>query len=73
MDVTIKRFNVKMEVKTSGIEFEIRSPNGKEHLGDLVLTHTRLIWCPGQTRPKNGHKIKWEDFINLAEKNFDKR
>ena len=68
MKVSVKRFNANMEVKVSGIEFEVRSPNGQKHLGDLVLTKSRLIWCPGQTRPKNGHKIKWEDFIKLAEK-----
>ena len=65
MKVNIKRFNVDMEVKNSGIEFEVRSPNGKQHLGDLVLTKTRLIWCSGQTKPENGKKIKWEDFIKM--------
>ena len=67
MKVSVKRFNVDMDVKNTGIEFEVRSPNGKNHLGDLVLTKTKLIWCPGQTRPRNGHKITWEDFIKLAE------
>ena len=72
MKVTVKRFNVAMEVKTSGIEFEVRSPNGKEHLGDLVLTKSRLIWCPGQVKPENGHKISWSDFIDWAQKNLPK-
>ena len=65
MKVSIKEFNVDMEVKTKGIEFEVRSNKG-EHRGDLVLTKTRLIWCPGQTKPENGHKIEWDDFIALA-------
>ena len=65
MKVTIKRFNVTMDVKNSGIEFEVRSPNGKEHLGDLVLTKSSLIWCPGQTRPKYGHKMDWNTFIKI--------
>ena len=65
MRVNVKRFNVEMEVKNSGIEFEVRTPNGKDHLGDLVLTKTRLIWCPGQTKPENGKKIRWEDFIDM--------
>ena len=67
MRVSVKRFNAKMEVRQTGIEFEVRSSNGKDHLGDLVLTKTELIWCPGKTRPQNGRKIKWEDFIKLAQ------
>ena len=67
MKVNVKRLSVDMEVKTKGIEFEVRSPDGKTHLGDLVLNKSNLIWCPGQTQPKNGHRIRWEDFIKLAE------
>ena len=67
MRVNIKRFNVDMDVKNSGIEFEVRTPNGKQHLGDLVLNKTRLIWCPGQTKPENGKKIRWEDFIKMMD------
>ena len=67
MKVSIKRFNVDMEVKNSGIEFEVRNPDGKTHLGDLVLTKSALVWCPGQTRPSNGHKVTWQDFITFAE------
>ncbi len=63
MKVTVKRFNVTMDVKASGVEFEVRSPDGEEHLGDLVLTKTSLIWCPGKTRPENGHKVDWKTFI----------
>ena len=48
MKVNIKRFNVDMEIKTSGIEFEVRTPSGKDHLGDLVLTKSNLIWCRGR-------------------------
>ena len=72
MKVKIKRFNVEMAVKNSGIEFEVRSSNGKKHYGDLVLTKARLIWCPGQTHFKNGHQLDWEDFIRLAEEHGSK-
>ena len=68
MKVNIKRFNVEMEVKNSGIEFEIRSPNGNEHLGDVVLNKSGLIWCKGKTHPKNGKKIKWTEFIDMVER-----
>ena len=67
MKVNIKRFNVDMEIKTSGIEFEVRTPSGKDHLGDLVLTKSNLIWCRGRTHFKNGKKMKWEDFIEMME------
>lgn len=61
MIVNIKQFKVEMEVKNSGLEFEIRSTQG-EHLGDLVVTKTNLIWCEGRTRRGNGKSISWEDF-----------
>jgi len=32
MKVTIKSFDVEMEVKNAGFEFEVYSPDGKEHL-----------------------------------------
>ena len=68
MKVTIKEFNVNMEVKNNGIEFEVDSPDGGTHLGDLVLTKVGLIWCKGRTRPDNGIRISWEKFIELMEK-----
>ena len=68
MKVSIKEFNVDMPVKNNGIEFEVRSSDGKTHLGDLLVTKAALTWCPGQTRPENGHKISWQDFIKLATK-----
>ena len=67
MKVTIKEFDVEMEVKNNGLEFEVRSPNGEKHWGDLVLTKTRLIWCKGRTTPDNGIPIEWEKFIRFME------
>ena len=67
MRVLIKSFDVGMEVKTKGIEFEVDSPDGEDHLGDLILTKTGLTWCKGRTPPKNGIKIKWQDFATWAE------
>lgn len=66
MQVTA-RFYRDLPIKVRGIRFAVHSPNGQIHRGDLVLTQTKLIWCPGDTQPKSGHKIKWEDFIKLAE------
>ncbi|MBN9548088.1 MAG: hypothetical protein J0H31_04190 [Alphaproteobacteria bacterium] len=62
MKVTIKDFDVGMEVKTNGIEFQVRKPNG-ELLGDCYLTKTGLIWCKGQTQRQNGVKASWNEFI----------
>ena len=67
MDVKIKdTSDVEMTVKNNGIEFEIRRPRGKERLGDLRLTKTKLIWSPGQTS-KNVYEVKWEKFIQWIE------
>ncbi len=65
MQVLIKSFNVNMDVKSSGVEFEVRSPDRKQQLGDCYLTMTGLIWCKGKTEKKNGVKIKWDDFTTI--------
>jgi hypothetical protein len=67
MRVTVKSFDVDMEVKNNGIEFEVFTPDGKTHWGDLVLTKSGLIWCKGRTRRENGQKISWDDFTTWAE------
>ncbi len=64
MEVKIKDLGVDMEVKTKGIEFEVRDNSGG-HLGDLILTSTRLIWCNGRTRRENGVNMEWEAFIDF--------
>ncbi len=67
MKVTIKNFDVAMEVKNKGIEFEVRSANGEDHLGDVVLTKSGLTWCKGRTDVKNGIKVNWNNFIAWME------
>ncbi len=62
MKVSIKDLAVTMDVKNSGVEFEIHDNNDK-FLGDLVVTKTRVVWCPGKTPVKNGHRASWADFI----------
>ena len=42
MKVWIKKLNVEMEIKTSGIELAVYSPSGKQ-LGDLVIKKSALI------------------------------
>ncbi len=62
MKVSIKEFDVAMDVKNNGVELDISDPKGV-HLGDLVVTNTKLIWCKGKTDRTNGKEITWEDFI----------
>lgn len=63
MKVTIKDISgVEMEVKNKGIEFEVHDNSGK-HLGDLVLTKTKLEWCNRKTHKGNGVSIEWQEFI----------
>lgn len=66
MKVTIKSFDVAMEGKNKGIEFEVRTPEG-EHIGDVVLTKSGLVWCKGRTDVKNGVKVGWNEFVGWME------
>jgi hypothetical protein len=62
MKVSIKDFSINMDVKTSGIEFQVRETNGTL-LGDCYLTKKGLIWCKGQTTRQNGKMVTWKKFI----------
>ncbi len=66
MKVSVKDFNITMEIKSKGVELDI-SDNAGKHLGDLVVTKTRLIWCPGKIPRKNGKRISWQDFTAYME------
>jgi len=71
MKVKIKEFAINMDVKSKGIEFEIRSADGASQLGDVVLTNTGLVWCKGKTDVKNGVKVSWNEFIGWMESDED--
>ena len=66
MKVWIKSFDVEMQVKSNGIELEVRSADNKDQLGDCFATMTGLIWCAGKTGKKNGIKVSWQDFISIC-------
>jgi hypothetical protein len=66
MQVNIKSFDVNMQVKSNGIEFEVRTPDGATQLGDCYLTMTGLVWCDGRTNKANGVKISWNDLMTIA-------
>ena len=62
MNVSIKSFDVIMEVKNKGVEFEVRDTQGK-FLGDCIVTKTGLTWCQGKIQPPNGKKVSWNKLI----------
>jgi hypothetical protein len=66
MKVSIKSFDVDMDVKNKGIEFEVYDNDGT-HLGDVILTKKYVIWCKGKTGRDNGIRFKWEEFIERME------
>ncbi|MEX0801585.1 MAG: hypothetical protein WD379_10255 [Dehalococcoidia bacterium] len=66
MQVKIKDFGIDLAIKNRGIELEVRDTAGKQ-LGDLVITKTQVIWCPGRTTPKNGKKVAWDRFIEMMD------
>jgi hypothetical protein len=66
MKVSIKSFDVQMDVKNNGIEFEVYDSAGK-FLGDCIVTKKGLIWCRGKTSRKNGVKVSWQEFIDWME------
>lgn len=51
---------IQMEVKNKGVEFEIRN-NNNEHIGDIIINKTGLIWCEGRTSKKNGKRKTCEE------------
>ncbi len=64
MKVYIKEFNVGMELKTKGVELEVRTPRGV-HLGDFIVTKTGVEWCEGRICAGNGIKKSWSELISL--------
>jgi len=62
MKVSIKSFDVAMELKNNGVELEIRDNSGN-FLGDLIITKSKLIWCKGRQSRQNGKEISIKKFI----------
>ena len=65
MRVLIKNFNVDMEVKSKGLELEVRTPDSKKQLGDCYVTMTGLVWCKGKTDKQNGIKLSWDELADI--------
>jgi len=66
MKVAIKSFDVDMDVKNNGIEFQVHD-NQAKFLGDCFVTRAGLIWCKGRVRREHGTRVNWQDFIAWME------
>lgn len=66
MKVSVKDFCISMEVKNKGIELDVYD-SAENHLGDLVVTKTKLVWCKGKTAVAHGKSVTWENFIKYME------
>ena len=68
MKVNITKLDIEHEIKNKGIQLDIRKTGkGAARLGDLTITKTKLIWCPGQVHKKNGIEVTWDEFIKWME------
>lgn len=65
MRVKVKQFAVDMEVKTNGIELEVREPDDSAQIGDCYVTKTGLTWCKGKTTKANGIKVSWNELAEI--------
>ena len=68
MKVSIKSFDVEMEIKRGGVEFGVRDIKGNG-LGSFIVTKTGLIWCKGRTTRANGKQVDWSKFIEWIQLN----
>lgn len=67
MKIGIKKFDVEMELKTKGIELEVRD-NNEEFLGDLRIGKATIEWCQGRTRQGNGVQKSWDELLEFFSK-----
>lgn len=65
MDVSIKKFDVAMQLKNNGIEVDVY--DNSTHLGDFIISKGGIEWCSGRTRRGNGKRLTWKQFINLMQ------
>ena len=72
MKVKIKSFHVDMNVKSKGIEFEVRAPDDSAQIGDCYLTMSGLRWCKGKIAKQNGVHMSWPDFMAIMKSNAAK-
>ena len=57
---------IRVNAKGHAVLTGLRDTEGNQ-LGDLVITKTSLIWCPGKTTPQKGIRVTWKRFIHLMD------
>ena len=67
MKVWITELNAEQQLKNNGMQLDDYSADGTTRRGDLTITKTKLMWCPGKTHKKNGIDVPWDDFIAWME------
>lgn len=71
--VRIKALTVEMDVKTNGVEFEVRNAANTSQVGDCYVTKVGLVWCKGRTTKPNGVKISWDELATLLQSQATKQ
>lgn len=64
MKVSIKEFNVNMDLGNNGIQFDVYD-NQDKYLGDLRIGRGTIEWCKGKAH--KGNKIGWPALIAFLE------
>lgn len=67
MLVTIKSFDVEMQIKNKGIELDVYDNDGVNHIGDLYVSKAGITWCKGKTTRAKGVTLTWAKFTKLME------
>jgi hypothetical protein len=62
MKVSVKDFQVSMELGNNGLEMDVYD-NQDNHLGDLRIGRGTIEWCAGRTRKGNGKQKSWDELI----------
>jgi hypothetical protein len=70
MKVSVKDFQVTMDLGNNGIELDVFDHQNK-HLGDLRIGRAKLEWCKGKARTGHGKEVSWKDLIEFFESKKD--
>jgi len=62
MKVSVKDFQVSMELGNNGIELDVYDNQGA-HKGDLRIGKATIEWCQGRVHRGNGKKKSWDQLI----------
>ena len=63
MQIKTQPFKEPIEIKNSGIAFDVYG-SGAKRIGDLAVTKDGLIWNKSTAQRTKGVTVKWDQFIN---------